>query len=72
MRTNVVVEMKVLFDLLIGFHGSLILMEVDLLVFQGSPQSFGENIVEGSSFSVHADLDVMIGQDIEIAEAGEL
>ena len=72
MGAEVVVEMKILFDLLIGFRGSLILMEIDLLVFQGSPQPLGEDIVESSSFSVHADLDVMMDQDIEIAEAGEL
>lgn len=72
MGTDVVVEMKVLFDFLVGFQRRLILVEVHFLVLQGSPQSLGEDVVEGSSSSIHADFDVMTEKDIKVAQTREL
>ena len=44
-------------------------MEVNLFVFEASPESLGENIVEGSAFSIHADLNLLGLKSLQIAGA---
>jgi hypothetical protein len=36
--------------------GTGLIFDVHLLVFNGSPQAFSKNIVQSSSFAIHADL----------------
>lgn len=47
-------------------------MEVDLLVLHRSPEPLGEDVVEGSTFAIHTDLDVKVGQHVQVVKAGEL
>jgi hypothetical protein len=51
---------------------TVVLIEVHLLVLDASPEPFGENVVDGASLSVHADLDVPGTEAIEIAVTGEV
>ena len=44
-------------------------MEVNLFVFEASPESLGENIVESSAFSIHADLNTLGLKSLQIAGA---
>src|SRR5690349_18490366 len=47
-------------------------MQVDFLVFETTPESFDENVVEDPAAAVHADGDPMLGQEAEPAGAGKL
>ena len=47
-------------------------MQIDLLVLDGAPQSFGENIVHGAPASIHADFDFLALQAFQIFWAGEV
>ena len=47
-------------------------MEVNLFVFEASPESLGENVVESSAFSIHADLNTLGLKSLQIAGTGEV
>ncbi len=47
-------------------------LEVDLLIFDGTPQPFHEHVVALGAFAVHADLDAMFEQQAGELVAGEL
>ena len=55
-----------------GLARRLVLVEVHLFIFDASPEPFREDVVRGSSFPVHADLDIAGFKAIEIAVAGEV
>ena len=44
-------------------------MEVNLFVFKASPESLGENLVERSALSIHADLNLLGLKSLQIAGA---
>ena len=44
-------------------------MSHNLFVFEASPESLGENIVESSAFSIHADLNLLGLKSLLIAGA---
>jgi len=54
MRPVGIVFFKEPADAISCFPGAFIIMEVDLLIFDGSPQSFCENVVQISPPSIHA------------------
>lgn len=41
-----------------------VLLQVDLFVFDGSPQSFYEDIIQAPASAVHADVDPVILQNV--------
>ena len=45
---------------------------MEFVVFDGSPQSFDEHVVEPSALAVHADADAMIGETFPPGTRGEL
>src|SRR5262249_14485098 len=47
-------------------------MEVDLLVFEATPQSFDKDVVHAAAPAVHADRDFLPLQDVGEVVAGEL
>ena len=47
-------------------------MEVNLFVLEASPESLGENVVESSAFSIHADLNILGLKSLQIAGAGKM
>ena len=50
----------------------IVFVEIHFFIFQASPEPFRENIVRGSAFPIHADLDVPGKETLEIAVAGEV
>ena len=67
-----VVEPEPGVDAFSGFPGRGILIEIDLFVFEASPETFREDVVCGPSFSVHTDLNVMFLEPIQIAWTGKM
>lgn len=59
-------------DAFFTFPDRLVWFCIDLLVFQGSPESFYENIVDHSAFAVHADLYLFRLENRDKFLAGEL
>ncbi len=49
-----------------------VFLEVDVLIFHGSPQTFDHDVVNRSSFAVHADGDRFLFQSLGEDLAGEL
>src|SRR5512137_2932224 len=47
-------------------------MQVNFLVFDGTPESFGENVVVGAPAPIHADFDFFMLQTFQIFRAGEM
>ena len=66
-RALVIVEMEVAEQSEVEFQYGRVGLEVDIFVFDGSPKSFDENVIQGSASTVHADADVLLFQT-----AGEL
>jgi len=53
MRSLVIVELEVGMDPFPGLPGCFIFVEVHFLIFEASPEPFGENVVGRSPFPVH-------------------
>ena len=47
-------------------------MSHNLFVLEASPESLGENVVESSAFSIHADLNILGLKSLQIAGAGKM
>ena len=47
-------------------------MKIDFLILDGPPQSFGKNVVQGSSFSIHANVHISGLQQSEILRTCEM
>lgn len=62
MRPGLIVERQVVRQALVGRIDGVVGMQIDLLVFNALPQSLHEHVVSPPPFSVHADLDAMVGE----------
>ena len=71
-RPFLVVEFKILLQLLSGFIQILIGMQINLFLFHTAPESFDKHIIYPAAFSVHADLDVVVFQYPSDGFRGEL
>src|SRR6266545_4515712 len=49
-----------------------IVMQINFFVLNGAPQSFGENIVPGTTPSIHADLNSGVLQTLDVWRTGEM
>ena len=67
-----VIELEPGSDSLSGLSRTIVLIEVHLLVLDASPEPFGENVVDGASLSVHADLDVPGKKTFQITVTREM
>jgi hypothetical protein len=47
-------------------------MQVDFFVLDRAPQSFGENVVAGTTAPIHADLDASLLQALNVLWTGEV
>ena len=47
-------------------------MQINFLVLDRAPQSFGEDVVSGAPAPIHADFDLCALQAFQIFEAGEV
>ena len=72
MFSLVVVEQKVLCETVIRLMSIPILIEVHLLVFNCPPEPLDENIIKSSSSAIHADLDLMTFQYVQVLFICEL
>jgi hypothetical protein len=68
----VVVEANVLGQIVVSLLWACVLVEIDFLVLDGTPQPLGEDIVSGASPAIHADLNLGGQQTVEILGAGEV
>ena len=68
----VVVELEPLIDPAASFVHALVILQVYLLVFQGSPQPLDEDVVKTASASIHADSDSAPCQLVSEPLTGEL
>jgi hypothetical protein len=58
MGTPVVVELEIACEAEVSGAGRVVIGEIHLLVFNGAPEPFGEDIVEGPPALIHAQLNV--------------
>ena len=72
MKTDIVVEIEVGVDSLSSVGECLVMHEVDILIFQGSPQALREYVVHASSPAVHADINPVILDPCGEGIAGKL
>ena len=55
-----------------GFWTIVIVSQIDLFVFNGSPKTLDKNIVPPKSLAIHADLDGMLGEQVCKSDARKL
>ena len=72
MRSGLVIERQILRQALVRRPNSLVGVQIHLLVFDASPEAFHEYVVSPAPFSVHADLDAVLGEQPSELVAGEL
>ena len=68
----VVVEPKVSIQAGNEIHDSLVILDVNVLVFECSPESFNQDVVKDAATAVHADLDPGIFEPAGERFAGKL
>ena len=67
-----VVEVEVACQSITDLAGRSVIIEVHLLILDGAPEAFGENIIRRSPAAVHADLDPRGRQTVKILWADEM
>ena len=58
MRSLIVVEDEIVLQPVLQLMQRVILVEIDVLIFDAAPKAFAKNVIEGGTASVHADPDV--------------
>jgi len=71
-RASGVVELDVARDLASGFAHRLVGVQVDVLVFERTPEALDEDVVAPAALAVHADLDAFFFEPPGEGFAGEL
>ena len=66
-RSPLIVEGDIVANRVSGFSHCAIGFEVDLIIFDGSPEAFYEYIVSPTPFAIHADTDIVL---LELAGEG--
>ena len=63
MRSFMVIELEVIAQAsrLIRHRG--VVKEINMLIFDGAPQAFDENVIQGAAATVHANLNASLFQD---------
>lgn len=72
MRSLVIVELEPGSDSFSSLTGGVVFIEIDLFPFEASPEAFCEDVIRGSPFSVHGNLDVAGQETLQIAGACEM
>ncbi len=65
-------EVKVVCQALVEQGHGVVIMDVDVFVFDGSPEPLDENVVQCPASSIHADADVIKDESIREYRGGEL
>src|SRR5579885_3337421 len=68
----VVVEAEVAGQALPRFARRARGLQGHLLILDGAPEALGEDVVQGPTFAVHADLDAALLQAAQVLRAGEV
>jgi hypothetical protein len=71
-RPPAIEEFKIADKLRSGFGNALIGMQINMLKFHASPESFDKDVIDPPALAVHADLDFIVLQDLREIVAGEL
>src|SRR5215471_12027424 len=69
---RLLLEVEVAIDRGAGVADAVIGSQVDLLVFDAAPQPLDKDVVAPSSFAVHADCNVIVGERAGEGRASEL
>ena len=72
MRAPMIVKGEIATDRAARLADAIVGSQVDLLVFDASPQALDEHVVSPGASAVHADRDAMLQQHAGKVDAGEL
>lgn len=72
MGALLVVELHPLFDASLCFRSGFPSVQVDAFVFQGSPESLDEDVVDKTALVIHRDADAGSAQSVSPGEWREL
>src|SRR5260370_19663625 len=72
MRTSAIVKVEIPADRMSRLADGFVSSQIDLLVFDATPQPLNEHVVPPSPFAVHADGDAIAGEQASERRAGEL
>jgi len=72
MRQIVIVQMDVAFHALSGLSRTAVVVYIDLVVLQATPEALDDDVVLGTAFAVHADPNLILFQQIDILWTREM
>ena len=72
MCTFIVVILNILINADAQGFRRIILLEIDVFPFQGSPEALSDSVIKGSTLTTHADEYIVFLQKINVAWAGKL
>jgi hypothetical protein len=67
-----IIEHQPIVDTLLGLSDTIVGLEINLFVFQSSPEALNKDIIQPSALAVHADFDAVIFQYIGKIFTGKL
>src|SRR5262249_52467049 len=72
MEPFLIIKLEIVTQPTACFAWTSIVVQIDLLPFDGAPQSLGENIVQRAAASIHSDLPSCREQDTVVLRRGKL
>ena len=72
MHASVIVEVKVVHQMLSRLPGTGAVMQVNFFIFHRTPQAFREDVIQCTTFAIHADLYVRLFQAVDVLRAREM
>ncbi len=67
-----IVQVDVMLHPLPRLTGTAVLVDINLILLQTTPEALNDNVVFGSAFPVHADANLLFLQQINILWTGEM
>jgi hypothetical protein len=72
MKPLVVVELKVMGETRPRLARGSVIMQVDLLIFDGTLQALSEDVIESATATIHANLDLSVDEQSGVLGIGEV
>jgi len=72
MRPLLIVKAQVVPQPLPCLTGTGVIFEIDLLVFNGTPQPFRKNVIKRATLAIHADAHIMGEEQLRVLRTGKV
>lgn len=67
-----IVQVNVTFDPLPGFSGALVILKIDFIVLQTTPEALNRNVIRRAALAVHADQHLVFLEQLNVLWTGKM